>query len=162
MNLAVHGLSGDIRQSNTYYEDLHKCVGKFDFVMANPPFNVDKVDKERVKNDPRYPFELRKADNANYLWIPEFLEGRHRSPKKSTTTVGRAVDALVQDDVIEKGRQRILELVEKALESFEYALENEEDGRLAAKFLKSLGILESGKMCVGIEAIRLSEESEDK
>jgi len=49
MNLAVHGLSGDIRQSNTYYEDPHKSVGKFDFVMANPPFNVDKVDKERIK-----------------------------------------------------------------------------------------------------------------
>ena len=55
MNLAVHGLSGDIRQGNTYYEDLHKSVGKFDFVMANPPFNVDKVDKERIKDDPRYP-----------------------------------------------------------------------------------------------------------
>ena len=72
MNLAVHGLSGDIRQSNTYYEDPHKSVGKFDFVMANPPFNVDKVDKERIKNDPRYPFELPKADNANYLWIQIF------------------------------------------------------------------------------------------
>lgn len=72
MNLAVHGLSGDIRQSNTYYEDPHKGFGKFDFVMANPPFNVDKVDKERIKNDPRYPFELPKADNANYLWIQIF------------------------------------------------------------------------------------------
>ena len=72
MNLAVHGLSGDIRQSNTYYEDPHKSVGKFDFVMANPPFNVDKVDKERIKNDHRYPFELPKADNANYLWIQIF------------------------------------------------------------------------------------------
>ncbi|HBH50678.1 MAG TPA: hypothetical protein DDY91_02175, partial [Planctomycetaceae bacterium] len=52
MNLAVHGLSGDIRQGNTYYEDLHESVGKFDFVMANPPFNVDKVDKEKLKDDP--------------------------------------------------------------------------------------------------------------
>ncbi|MEZ5951210.1 MAG: N-6 DNA methylase [Planctomycetaceae bacterium] len=40
-------LSGDIRLGNSYYEDLHECVGKFDFVMANPPFNVDKVDKEK-------------------------------------------------------------------------------------------------------------------
>src|SRR3989441_5234057 len=72
MNLAVHGLSGDIRQANTYYEDTHKSVAKFDFVMANPPFNVDKVDKERIKNDPRYPFELPKADNANYLWMQIF------------------------------------------------------------------------------------------
>jgi type I restriction enzyme M protein len=39
MNLAVHELSGDIRQAVTYYEDVHKSVGKFDFVMANPPFN---------------------------------------------------------------------------------------------------------------------------
>ena len=62
MNLAVHGLSGDIRQAVTYYEDVHKSVGKFDFVMANPPFNVDK---ERIKDDPRNPFGLPKADNAN-------------------------------------------------------------------------------------------------
>ena len=40
--------------------------------MANPPFNVDKVDKERMKDDPRYPFGLPKADNANYLWIQVF------------------------------------------------------------------------------------------
>ena len=58
MNLAVHGLSGDIRQAVTYYEDSHKSVGKFDFVMANPPFNVDKVDKERLKDDPRYPVRI--------------------------------------------------------------------------------------------------------
>jgi GTP cyclohydrolase I len=48
MNLAIHGLAGDIRQSNTYYEDVHNSVGRFDFVAANPPFNVDKVDKERI------------------------------------------------------------------------------------------------------------------
>ena len=54
MNLAVHGLSGDIRQSNTYYEDPHQSVGKFDFVMANPPFNVSGVDKERIKDDPAF------------------------------------------------------------------------------------------------------------
>ena len=51
MNLAVHGLSGDIRQGNTYYEDIHKSLGKFDFVMANPPFNVNGVDKERLKDE---------------------------------------------------------------------------------------------------------------
>lgn len=72
MNLAVHGLSGDIRQANTYYEDIHKSVGKFDFVMANPPFNVDNVDKEKIKSDPRFPFGFPKADNANYLWIQIF------------------------------------------------------------------------------------------
>jgi len=93
MNLAVHGLSGDIRQANTYYEDPHKSVGKFDFVMANPPFNVDKVDKERIKNDPRYPFELPKADNANYLWIQIFygtLSSRGRAGFVMANSAGDA------------------------------------------------------------------------
>ena len=49
-------------------------VGKFDFVMANPPFNVDKVDKEKIKDDPRFPFGMPKADNANYLWIQLFYQ----------------------------------------------------------------------------------------
>lgn len=54
MNLAVHGLSGDVREANTYYEDPHKALGRFDFVMANPPFNVSGVDKDRLKDDPRF------------------------------------------------------------------------------------------------------------
>jgi type I restriction enzyme M protein len=49
MNLAVHGLSGDIRQGLTYYVDRHSDVDGFDFVMANPPFNVKEVDKEKLK-----------------------------------------------------------------------------------------------------------------
>jgi len=73
MNLAVHGLSGDVKQGNTYYEDMHNLAGKFDFVMANPPFNVDKVDKERIKDDrARFPYGMPTADNANYLWIQQF------------------------------------------------------------------------------------------
>ena len=72
MNLAVHGLSGDIKQANTYYEDSFNMKGKFDFVMANPPFNVDKVDKEIIKDDPRYSLGLPTADNANYLWVQIF------------------------------------------------------------------------------------------
>ena len=72
MNLAVHGLAGDIREANTYYEDLHDSVGTFDFVMANPPFNVNKVDKAKLEDDPRFPFGLPKPDNANYLWIQTF------------------------------------------------------------------------------------------
>lgn len=77
MNLAVHGLSGDIRESNTYYEDPHKAVqsngsGRFDFVMANPPFNVSGVDKDRLKEDRRFPLGLPTTDNANYLWIQLF------------------------------------------------------------------------------------------
>jgi type I restriction enzyme M protein len=72
MNLAVHGLSGDIREGNTYYEDIHESSGKFDFVMANPPFNVDRVDKNRIKDDPRFSFGIPTVDNANYLWIQIF------------------------------------------------------------------------------------------
>lgn len=66
MNLAMHGLSGDIRLANTYYEDPHRSVGSFDFVMANPPFNVDKVDKSKLARPDRFPFGLPRPDNANY------------------------------------------------------------------------------------------------
>ena len=72
MNLALHGLSGDIRLANSYYEDPQHCVSAFDFVMANPPFNVDKVDKDKLSGDPRYPFGIPRTDNANYLWIQQF------------------------------------------------------------------------------------------
>jgi type I restriction enzyme M protein len=93
MNLAVHGLSGDIRQAVTYYEDVHKSVGKFDFVMANPPFNVDKVDKERIKDDPRYPFGLPKADNANYLWIQIFYSTLNAKGRAGFVMANSAADA---------------------------------------------------------------------
>jgi len=91
MNLAVHGLEGKIAEAITYYQDEHTLAGKCDFVMANPPFNVDLVDAERIKNDPRLPFGLpsiskgsgqskngeakkRKGtvSNGNYLWISYF------------------------------------------------------------------------------------------
>ncbi|MCZ2130068.1 MAG: N-6 DNA methylase [Bacteroidia bacterium] len=78
MNLAVHGLEGKIMEGNTFYEDKHSLVGGADFVMANPPFNVDGVDKAKdaVKKDPRLILDgkvnLPKNDNANYLWIQYF------------------------------------------------------------------------------------------
>lgn len=72
MNLALHGLSGDIRQANSYYEDPHRAVGAFDYVMANPPFNVDKVKKEQLAGDKRFPLGMPRSDNANYLWIQQF------------------------------------------------------------------------------------------
>lgn len=72
MNLALHGLSGDIRQANSYYEDPHRAVGAFDYVMANPPFNVDKIKKDQLAGDRRFPFGLPKADSGNYLWIQQF------------------------------------------------------------------------------------------
>jgi type I restriction enzyme M protein len=78
MNLAVHGLEGKIAEAITYYQDEHNLAGKCDFVMANPPFNVDLVDAERIKGDPRLPFGLpgvnkqKKVGNGNYLWISYF------------------------------------------------------------------------------------------
>jgi type I restriction enzyme M protein len=78
MNLAVHGLEGKIAEAITYYQDEHNLVGKCDFVMANPPFNVDLVDAERIAKDPRLPFGLpgvnkaKKVSNGNYLWISYF------------------------------------------------------------------------------------------
>jgi type I restriction enzyme M protein len=78
MNLAVHGLEGNIVEANTFYEDRHELHDKCDFVMANPPFNVDKVDAEKAKEDRRVPFGLpgvnkeKKVSNGNYLWISYF------------------------------------------------------------------------------------------
>jgi type I restriction enzyme M protein len=78
MNLAVHGLEGKIAEAITYYQDDHVLAGKCDFVMANPPFNVDLVDAERIKGEPRLPFGLpgvnkqKKVGNGNYLWISYF------------------------------------------------------------------------------------------
>lgn len=78
MNLAVHGLEGKIAEAITYYQDEHNLYSKCDFVMANPPFNVDLVDAERIKGDPRLPFSLpgvnkqKKVSNGNYLWISYF------------------------------------------------------------------------------------------
>jgi type I restriction enzyme M protein len=93
MNLAVHGLAGDIRQANTYYEDVHNSVGKFDFVMANPPFNVDKVDKERLKDDPRFPLGMPKTDNANYLWIQLFYSALNEKGRAGFVMANSAADA---------------------------------------------------------------------
>ena len=73
MNLAVHGLEGDVKEFNTYYQNVHGCYHKMNYVMANPPFNAKGVDKERVKGDKRYPFGIPTNDNANYLWIQEFF-----------------------------------------------------------------------------------------
>ena len=49
---------GSRRQADTYYENVHRCIDRFDFVMANPPFNVDGVDKDKIKDDKRYPFGM--------------------------------------------------------------------------------------------------------
>ena len=93
MNLAVHGLSGDIRKGNTYYEDIHGSVGKFDFVMANAPFNVSGVDKEKIKDDPRFRFGLPNTDNANYLWIQIFYHSLNAKGRAGFVMANSAADA---------------------------------------------------------------------
>lgn len=93
MNLAVHGLAGDIRQGNTYYEDLHSSVGKFNFVLANPPFNVDRIDKDRMADDPRFPFGLPRVDNGNYVWISVFYSALNKKGRAGFVMANSAVDA---------------------------------------------------------------------
>lgn len=106
MNLAVHGLSGDIRQGNTYYEDTHNSMGKFDFVMANPPFNVNGVDKEKIRNDKRFLHGIPKPDNANYLWIQVFLSALNEKGRAGFVMANSASDA----------RQSELEIRKKIIE----------------------------------------------
>ncbi len=117
INLAVHGLQGTIRAGNeaiTYYKDPHELVGKCDFVMANPPFNVDEVDAERVKGDKRLPFGLpgvnkgKKVSNANYLWLSYFYAylnetGRAGVVMSSQASSAGRDEAIVRQKLIETG-----------------------------------------------------------
>ena len=99
MNLAVHGLEGKIAEAITYYQDEHTLVGKCDFVMANPPFNVDLVDAERIKDDPRLPFGLpgvnkaKKVSNGNYLWISYFWSYLNRKGRAGFVMSSQASSA---------------------------------------------------------------------
>ena len=92
MNLAVHGLEGDIRETNTYYENPFDSVGMFDYVMANPPFNVKKVDKAKLEDDPRYPLGIPSTDNANYLWIQLFYSALNESGQAGFVMANSASD----------------------------------------------------------------------
>jgi type I restriction enzyme M protein len=93
MNLAVHGLGGQVKQTNTYYDDPFDSVGRFDYVMANPPFNVNKVDKVRLEGDPRFPFGLPRADNANYLWMQIFHSALNDTGRAGFVMANSAADA---------------------------------------------------------------------
>lgn len=117
INLAVHGLEGKIRAGDeaiTYYKDPHELAGKCDFVMANPPFNVDAVDADKVKGDKRLPFGLpgvnkaKKVSNANYLWLSYFYsylndKGRAGVVMSSQTSSAGRDEALVRQKMVETG-----------------------------------------------------------
>ncbi len=117
INLAVHGLQGTIRAGNeaiTYYKDPHELVRKCDFVMANPPFNVDEVDAERGKGDKRLPFGLpgvnkaKKVSNGNYLWLSYFYSylnetGRAGAVMSSQASSAGRDEATVRQKLIETG-----------------------------------------------------------
>ena len=106
MNIAVNGLRGDIRQANTYYEDAHGSFGKFDYVLTNPPFNVDDVNLSRVEGDRRFntygiPRNKGKAKdkgavtvpNANYLWINLFATSLKPKGRAALVMANSASDA---------------------------------------------------------------------
>lgn len=117
INLAVHGLQGTIRAGNdaiTYYKDPHELVGKCDFVMANPPFNVDEVDAEKVKGDKRLPFGLpgvnkaKRVSNANYLWLSYFYAYLNKTGRAGVVMSSQASsagrdEAVVRRKMVETG-----------------------------------------------------------
>jgi len=115
MNLYVHGLEGKIQEGNTYYEDTHNLVGRCDYVMANPPFNVSGVDKNRdfVKEDKRLPFGLPRNDIANYLWIQYFYSylndiGRAGFVMASSATDAGHSEKLVREKLIKTGHVDVI------------------------------------------------------
>ena len=109
MNLLLNNVRGDIKEANSFYADPHNAVGKFDYVMANPPFNVDEVVYEKVKDDPRFneygipknksKTAKKNADkketvpNANYLWISYFATALNEHGKAALVMANSASDA---------------------------------------------------------------------
>ncbi len=108
MNLAVNGLRGEVKQANTYYEDPHNSFGRFDYVLANPPFNVDDVSLSSVEKDrrfntyglPRNKTKLKKSDtgketvpNGNYLWINLFATSLKPGGRAALVMANSASDA---------------------------------------------------------------------
>lgn len=96
MNLAVNGLTGKIALTNSYYGEPHDLWGQFDFVMANPPFNVSGVDKAKLggdQNKRRYPFGLPRTDNGNYLWVQMFYSALNSKGRAGFVMANSASDA---------------------------------------------------------------------
>jgi len=110
MNLAIHGIEGKIVESNSFYTDPHDLVGKCDFVMANPPFNVKKVGKKKdyVKTDVRLfkDVGIPKADNGNYLWIQYFYHYLNEQGRAGFVMASSATDAGNSEKAI---RQKLVE-----------------------------------------------------
>jgi type I restriction enzyme M protein len=113
LNLAVHGLEGDIKHGgnvNSYYDDPHNATGQFDFVWANPPFNVNAVDKERLTDmvgaGRRFPFGLPRTDNANYLWIQLFYSSLNALGRAGFVMANSASDARSSEQAL---RQQLIE-----------------------------------------------------
>jgi type I restriction enzyme M protein len=114
MNLAVHGLEGRINKAITYYDDPHELAGKADFVMANPPFNVDEIDADKIRRDRRLPYGLPgvnkggKVSNGNYVWISYFdaylnARGRAGFVMSSQASSAGGEEARLRRDLIKCG-----------------------------------------------------------
>ncbi len=115
MNLAIHGLSGKIENENSFYVDAHKSIGQFDFVLANPPFNVkgkDKnkqivIDPARLQGDKRFNYGLpltgkKEISNANYLWIQMFASALNEKGRAGFVMHNSASDAANAEKEIRK------------------------------------------------------------
>ena len=122
MNMAVHGLTGVIKsgdEANTFYHDAHNLNGCCDYVMANPPFNVDKVKSETAQSAGRLPFGLpsvnakKEIGNANYLWISYFYSylnehGRAGFVMASSATDSQGKDKDIRKALIETGHVDVM------------------------------------------------------
>ena len=115
MNMAVHGLNGIIKsgdEANTFYHDAHNLDGCCDYVMANPPFNVDKVNAESAQSAGRLPFGLpginknKEFGNANYLWISYFYSYLNETGRAGFVMASSATDSANKDRDI---RQKLVE-----------------------------------------------------
>ncbi|WP_316637684.1 N-6 DNA methylase [uncultured Ruminococcus sp.] len=122
MNMAVHGLNGKIKsgdEANTFHHDAHNLNGCCDYIMANPPFNVDKVKSETTENAGRLPFGLpsvnksKEVGNANYLWISYFYsylneKGRAGFVMASSATDSQSKDKLIREQLIKTGNVDVM------------------------------------------------------
>ncbi|OIQ26824.1 MAG: DNA methyltransferase [Alphaproteobacteria bacterium MedPE-SWcel] len=119
MNLAVHGLEGDIQKAISYYEDPHKNKAPFDYVMANPPFNVDEIDAEKMKDDKRLSFGLPgvnnkgKVSNGNYVWMSFFHSylsdtGRAGIVMSSQASSAGGQEAKVREAMVKTGDMDVM------------------------------------------------------